>query len=187
VIRLRVDRSPGLQFLVGLVGLLLVVAAIDIMWGHWLSTAPQRVGDAISSLGRAQQRADYVWGTVFLAGGGVLFGTSLAALVRRRPALLVLEEGLELYIAGRDRSHFVPWEQIGSVRSGRDHDEHASRDRDVLIVDIAEPTDLPADPWGAEWVGTELHIDADHWTPGVTEVVVYARLAMDEHRRDRSQ
>jgi hypothetical protein len=184
MIRLRVDRSPGLQFLVGLIGLVLIVAAIDIVWGHWLSTPPHSNGEVITSLGRAQQRADYVWGAIFLIGGGALFATSLVSLVRRRPALLVLEEGLELYVAGPDRSNFLAWEDIRSVRSGRDRDEDASRHRDVLIVDVAEPDDLPADPWGAEWVGTELHIDADGWMPGVTEVVVHARLAIDEHNRD---
>jgi len=184
VIRLRVDRSPGLQFLIGLVGLVLVVAAIDIVWGHWLSTPPHHNGEAISTLGRAQQRSDYVWGAVFLVAGGTMFITSLVSLLRRRPVLLVLDEGLELHVAGRDRSHVVAWDAIRSVRSGRDRDEHASRFRDVLIVDIAQPGDLPADPWGAEWQGSELHIDADGWLPDVTEVVVHARLAMDEHDRD---
>jgi hypothetical protein len=186
MIRLRVDRSPGTQFLLGLVGLFLIVGAIDIVWGHWLSTPPHRSGEAISSLGRAQQRADFVWGTVFLVGGGALFATAFVGLVRRTPAVLVLDDGLELYLSGPDRSSFVPWEAVTSLRSGRDHDDAGSRHRDVLIVDVADPNQLPAEPWGAEWLGTELHVDADHWTPDVTEVVVHARLAMDEHRRDAS-
>lgn len=186
MIRLRVERSPGLLFLIGLVGLFLIAAAIDVVWLHVVSTAPDVVGDSISSLGRAQQRADFVWGAVFLIAGGALFAISLLSLLRRRPLLLVLDDGLEVFVSGPERASFLPWESVRSVRFGLDHDEDASRMREVLIVDVIDAGDLPDDPWGAAWVGSELHIDAGGWSPDATEVVLHAQVAMDEHRRDRA-
>jgi len=182
--RLRVDRSPIRLLLMGLVGLVLLVAAADIVWGHWLSTPPHNNAGVITELGRAQQRADFVWGAVFAIGGGALFGTAVVMLLRRRPVLVVYGDGLELFVRGPDHSDFVIWDRLRAVRSGRDDDPEASRSRDVLIIDVTEPGELPADPWGAEWVGDSLHIDAGGWQPDVTEVVVHAQLALTEHRRD---
>lgn len=184
--RLRVDRSPVRLFLVGIVGLVLLVAAVDIMWGHWLSTPPDANGGVITTRGRAQQRSDYVWGISFVAAGSVLFAGALIALLRRRPTLVLYDDGVEFHVAGPERSTFVPWSDVAQIRSGRDHDEDASRSRDVLIVSLRDRYDLPPEPWGAEWVGGELRIDAEGWQPDVAEVAVHARLAMDEYRRETS-
>ncbi len=187
MIRQRVERSPARQFLMGVVGLVLIIAAVDIVWGHWLSTPPDEHEGVVTSKGRAQQRADLIWGGAFLIGGTALFGTAVVTLVRRRPVLLILEDGIELYVTGPSTSSFVEWDAVRSLRSGRDLDEDTSRARDVLIVDIAEPGDLPDDPWGAVWEGSELRIDAGGWHPDVAEVAVHGQLAMEEYHRDHPE
>jgi len=184
VIRERVDISPVRQFLMGLVGLVLIVAAVDIMWGHWLSTPPDANEDVVTSKGRSQQRADIVWGGAFLIGGTTLFGVAVVSLVRRRPVLLIRDDGIEVYVSGPTTSNFVSWDDVRSLRSSLERDEDASRPRDVLVVDVTARGHLPEDPWGAEWHGTELRIDAGSWQPDVAEVVVHAQLALEEFRRD---
>lgn len=184
--RLRVDRSPVRLFLAGIVGLVLLVAAVDIMWGHWLSTPPDANGGVITTKGRAQQRADYVWGISFVAAGSVLFVGAVVTLLRRRPTLVLYDDGVELHVAGPERSTFIEWGDVAWIRSGRDHDADASRSRDILIVSLLDPRDLPREPWGADWAGNELRIDAEGWQPDVAEVAVHARLAMDEYQRDAS-
>ena len=65
---LRVDRSPVRLFLFGLVGLFLMLGAVDVMWGHWVATPPDTYNEEITQKGRNQRRADYVWGAFLLAG-----------------------------------------------------------------------------------------------------------------------
>ena len=54
---LRVDRSPVRLFLFGLVGLFLMIGAVDVMWGHWVATPPDTYNEEITSKGRNQRRA----------------------------------------------------------------------------------------------------------------------------------
>ena len=97
---LRVDRSPVRLFLFGLVGLFLMLGAVDVMCGHWVATPPDTYNEDITSKGRNQRRADYVWGAFLLAGGAGLFGFAVTALIRRSPALVVRDNVLALSVGG---------------------------------------------------------------------------------------
>lgn len=187
MIRLRVERSPVRLFLMGVVGLVLVFAAIDIMWVHRISTPPLVNEDGtLTTKGSSQQRADFVWGSVFLAGGGVLFVTGLAGLLRRRPAIVVMAEGVEVFVTGPRTSTFVPWDDVLSVTSGTDLDVDGGGATPVYRLDLHERGDLPEEPWGAEWHGSVLAIDAAGWAIPVEEVAVRSQLAWEEHRRKQA-
>jgi hypothetical protein len=177
---LRVDRSPIRLFLVGLVGLLLMISAIDIMWGHWLSTPPDTYNDEITSKGRNQRRADYAWGAFFILGGAGLFGYAVTSLIRRSPAMVLREDGVVLTIgAPGEEPVFVPWSAIDSITSSAVKDPDGGYDRDVLVIDMRDPAGLPAEPWGAEWDGNRLVVDADGWETPIGEIVIHAEIAME--------
>lgn len=177
---LRVDRSPIHLFLFGLVGLLLMLGAIDIMWGHWLSTPPDTYNDEITSKGRNQRRADYAWGAFFLVGGGGLFGYAVTSLIRRSPVLVLREDGVVLTVgAPGEEPVFVPWSAIDSISSAAIPDPDGGYDRDVLVIDVIDPAGLPAEPWGAQWEGNRLVVDADAWETPISEVVIHAEIAME--------
>lgn len=185
---LRVDRSPVQLFLFGLVGLFLMLSAIDVIWGHWIATPPETHNEQITSKGRSQQRADYVWGGFLLVGGAGLFGYAVAALIRRTPALVVREDGLAVTIgAPGEDLEFVPWSAIASVSSAAEKDPDGGYDRDVLMIDLIDPGGLPADPWGASWDGNRLIVDASGWDVPIDEVVIHSGIALERaHHSEES-
>ncbi|MEN8233444.1 MAG: hypothetical protein ABFR89_00795 [Actinomycetota bacterium] len=185
---LRVDRSPVRLFLFGLAGLLLMLGAVDVMWGHWLSTPPDTYNEEISSKGRNQRRSDYVWGTFMLAGGGVLFGYAVTTLIRRKPVLVLREEGIDLALGSPfEEPVFAPWGSIDFVSCAADADPDGGDARDVLFIDFNDPGELPADSWGAEWRGNRLVIDAVGWERPVEEVVLHASTALEHAHRPRQE
>lgn len=180
----RVDRSPVRLFLFGLAGLLLMLGAIDVMWGHWLSTPPDTYNGEISSKGQNQRRSDYVWGTFMLVGGGALFGYAVATLIRRQPVLVVRDDGLEIAVGPpTDEPKFVPWEAIDYVSCAADHDPDGGPARDVLLIDLNDVGGLPEELWGAEWDGPRLVVDAEGWERPPEEVVLHAATALERARR----
>jgi hypothetical protein len=177
---LTVERSPVQLFLFGLVGLLLMLSAVDVMWGHWVSTPPDTYNEEITSKGRNQRRADYVWGVFLLAGGAGVFVYAVTSLIRRTPVLVVRSDGIVLTIAapGEDPI-FVPWSAISSISSAAERDPDGGADRDVLVIDFIEPAGLPEAPWGASWEGNRLKIDATAWENPLGEVVIHSGIAME--------
>lgn len=180
---LRVDRSPVRLFLFGLVGLFLMLGAVDVMWGHWIATPPDTFNEEITSRGRNQRRADYVWGVFLLAGGAGIFVFAVTALIRRNPALMVQDNGLAVAIgAPGDDPVFIPWSTISFVSSGAQKNPNGGYDRDVLVVDVVDPAGLPAEPWGASWAGNRLIVDAGGWDKPIDEVVIHAGIALDRYQ-----
>ena len=180
---LRVDRSPVRLFLFGLVGLFLMVGAIDVMWGHWVATPPDTYEEEITSKGRNQRRADYVWGGFLLAGGAGIFGFAVTALIRRTPVVMVRNDGLELVLGapGEDPA-FIPWSNITFVSSAAERNPNGGYDRDVLVVDVIDPAGLPTEPWGASWAQDRLVVDASGWDKPIGEVVIHAGIALDRYQ-----
>jgi hypothetical protein len=185
---LRVERSPVRLFLFGLVGLFLMLGAIDVMWGHWVATPPDTFNEEITQKGRNQRRADYVWGALLLAGGAGLFGFALTALIRRTPTLVVRDDGLSLTLGSPgEEPVFVPWSAISFVSSAAEKNPNGGYDRDVLVVDIIDPAGLPAEPWGASWKGNRLVIDAGGWDKPIDEVVIHAGIALDRYQHSEER
>ena len=181
---LRVDRSPIRLFLFGLVGLFLMVGAVDVMWGHWVSTPPDTYNDEITSKGRNQRRSDYVWGAFMLAGGVGLFGYAVTSLIRRSPVLVLREDGMVIAVgAPGDEPVFVSWEAIDGVYCAAEKDPDGGPSRDVLVIDFVDPEGLPSEPWGASWDGNRLQIDASGWEKPIGEVTIHAGIALEQAHR----
>lgn len=188
MIRLRVERSPIRQFLAGVAGLLLILAAMDVIWLHRVSGPPATNEDgALTSRGLVDRRMDWMWGGVLLTAGSVVLLGAIGGLAIRRPVLELTDEGMRVRVGRGPRSGSpldvvtVPWEDVISARSATDESEGWQPTR-VLILEVEDPWVFPAEPWGAEWVGSELHLDADGWQVPPEEVAMRAELLIRRHR-----
>jgi hypothetical protein len=173
------ERNPLRSLLLGLAGLLLIIAAIEVLWVHRVSLDPERDSNGnLTTRGLAQLRADIVWGGSFLVVGGTMFAVALYALFDGRPVAELSEEGMSLRVGGPRTPVFVPWEEVLSVRSGRDFEEGSTRPIPVLMVGVDHPERFPSELWGAEWDGDVLKVDAAGWTPSPEFVAAEADLEL---------
>ena len=180
---MRVFRSPLKQFVFGIVGIILIAAAADVTFGHWLSTPPDTNNGAISTRGQSQQRGDMLWGGTMMVSGVLLFGGALTELVRRRPVIAVQGDGLQVGLPGGQGSAFIGWEDIDSVSSGVLDDTFDGYSRDQLIVEMNSGAAVPMETSAMVLVRNTLFIDAQDWATRVTEVALAAQGAHHHYRR----
>lgn len=180
---MKTYRSPAKLFAFGLVGLILIVAAVDVMFGHWLSEAPEMTDGSLTTRGQAQLRGDLLWGSVMVATGVLLVGGAVVELVRRKPQALVSNSGLTLAIGSHEHDVEIPWEAIGSVSSDTAMDPFDGAERRYLLVELTDRGAVPDDLIGAVWEGDVLRVDADDWTKQVTDVALSAQGSLAHHRR----
>ena len=176
-------RSPIRLFVFGLLGLILIVASIDVLFGHWISTEPENTDGVLTTRGQAQQRGDILWGSVLIGTGTLLVVGAVAELIRRQPQCQVTNSGIELPMGSHEADVVIPWGDIRSVRAEMDRDPFDGSSRPRLVVDVVDRRGLPAEPHGAEWIGTELHVDAYAWTTDVGELALAAQGALGHYRR----
>ncbi len=178
---MRVYRSPLKLFVFGIVGVILIAAAADIMFGHWISTPPDRNEGVLTTRGQAQQRGDLLWGGVMLVTGVLLFGGSVTELVRNRAAVIVSGDGLRL--TGDPDDGLIPWGSIGAISSGTIRDPYDGSIRERLIVDLKPGAGLVPDPSGVTREADTLYIDAHDWSVRVTDVALAAQGAHESFLR----
>lgn len=188
MIRLRVERSPVRQFLAGLAGLVLILAAMDVIWLHRVSGPPAANEDGtLTSRGIVDRRTDVLWGSLLLVSGSVVLVGAMAGLAIRRPVVELTDDELRIRVGQGPRSGnplgmvAIPWTGVSSVRSATDEAEGWQPIR-VLIIEVDDPHALPAEPWGGDWVGDELHLDADGWQIPPEEVAMRADMLIRRHR-----
>lgn len=175
---LRVERSAVRQALILFTGLVLVVAAIDIMWRHDVSGAPDRDSNgALTSRGGAQRRQDILWSSVFLVSGGGAIVMAGIGLARRRSVLELTDDGFRLRALGASGYLEVPWSAVESVRSGLD-DDGSDVAEPLLIIAVSDPYLYPHNLWGAQWRGNQLRVDTGSWSTPAEDVVLHATVLM---------
>lgn len=170
-------RSPFRLFIIGLVGLILIIVAIDIMFLHEVSTAPDGSPGQLTTRGQAEQRGDIIWGAALIGMGVVLLGSSLMELLRWKPVVDVRDDGLYAQIGASVPEVLIPWHHISRVRSGVVEDPFDGSVREELIVTIENASVIPAELTGARWSGRDLHIDAHDWNRSVTDIALAAQGA----------
>ena len=180
---MRAYRSPLRLFALGLIGVALILASVDVMFGHWLSTPPENNDGVLTTRGQAQQRGDIVWGAAMVGMGTLLVGGSVVELVRRRPVAEVGQNGLTLAIGPHDAEVTIPWGEVTDVSSDVEVDPYDGSQRELLLVEVVDRTPFPDAPVGARWSGNELRVDAHDWSRRVTEVALSAQGALGHHRR----
>lgn len=183
--RFNVDRSPLRQFVIGLVGLLLILAAIEIVWVHQITLEPETdESGQLTTRGQARRRVDLIWGSAFLVTGAGLLAVSLVGLVRHESVVEGTDEGLRLRVAGPHGMVSIPWEDVIAVRSGSVA-EDARVAVPVLYIDVENPDAYPQDLWGGEWEGNTMRVDAESWAIAPEEVAVRSQIELDRYRRNR--
>lgn len=180
---MRAYRSPFRLFVFGFVGMFLMLAAVDVMFTHWVSTPPEETEGVLTTRGQAQQRGDIIWGAAMLGAGTLLFAGTVIELGRRKPLVEIREDGIFLAISTTSDEVVVPWGQVDSVRSGMTVDANDGGERTELIVVVNSRADLPDDLVGAEWDGPNLRVDTHDWSESVSDVVKAAQGALEHFRR----
>ena len=196
----RSRRSRIHLVLVGVVGLVLLYGALDILAGHVIddvgqtlfnnpegeyriSTSPAVDDDGnLTTRGQAQRRLDLVWGSLFIVAGVGLLVVSIKGLVDGLPIAEIDEDGIRLRMLGPKRYQLIPWQDISNIRSAREPG-NGGRSRPVLLIAVDHPQWYPAEVWGAEWTGDWLRVDADQWVDSAEEFVVRADIELDRLRR----
>lgn len=180
---MRAYRSPIRLLVLGIVGLFLVVASVDMMFGHWVSTPPEENEGVLTTRGKAQQRGDIIWGAALLGAGTLLFAGTVIELGRRRPLVEIREDGIFVAVSTTSDEIVIPWSQIEAVRSGVVVDAHDGGERTELIITVNSRTDLPDGLVGAHWDGAKLRVDTHDWSEPVTDVVLAAEGALQHFQR----
>lgn len=180
---MRVYRSPIRLFIFGLMGLLLIVAAMDVIFIHEVSTPPEMHDGVLNTRGQAQQRGDMVWGGLMLGVGVLVVGGTVIELARRRPNAVVSGEGLSLAIGPGEQDVVIPWDVVEEVRSDVTPDPYDGADREQLVITVSDRAHLPSEPIGATWDGNTLSVDAHGWTKRVTDIALRAQGTLAHHQR----
>jgi hypothetical protein len=183
---MRAYRSPFRLFVFGIVGMFLMVAAVDVMFGHWVSTAPEENDEGVfTTRGQAQQRGDIIWGAALLGAGTLLFAGTVIELGRRKPLVEIREDGIFLAVSTTSDEVVVRWGQIESIASGVTVDPNDGGERTELIITVNSRTDLPDEVVGAIWDGAALRIDTHDWSEPVADIALAAQGALEHFRRVR--
>ena len=180
---MRAYKSPTRLFAFGLLGLLLLIASIDVMFAHWVSTEPENTDGVLTTRGHAQQRGDIIWGAVMLGTGTALFAGAFIELIRREPQCVIAAGGIEIPMGKHGQDVTVPWSNIRDVRGDIIKDGFDGSMREQLVIEVLDTADLPAEPQGAQWNGNDLQVDAENWTKGVGEFAIAAQGALGHYRR----
>jgi len=176
-------RAPFRLFIIGVVGLVLILTAVDILFLHEISTAPDGSPAQLTTRGLAEQRGDIVLGAALIGMGVVLLGSSFVELLKRKPVVDVRDDGLYAQIGGRTPDVLIPWAEVATVTSGVETDPYDGATREMLIVQVRDTEAIPASLAGATWHGDELHIDAHDWNRPVTDIALAAQGARDHAMR----
>jgi hypothetical protein len=178
---MRAYRSPLKLFVFGIVGIVLIAAAADVLFGHWLSTAPDTIDTALTTRGRAQQRGDVLWGGLMLVAGVLIFSGSVVELFRRKATVVVGSEGLVVESGATAGS--IPWGSIESISSSVVSDPYDGSMREQLVVELLPDPGSDSGVVGSNGDGRTIYVDAHDWSSRVTEVALAAQGAHDHHQR----
>ena len=178
-----VHRSPLRQFMFGLAGLVLILAAIDIVWAHKLSEPPMiDASGNLTSRGQIDRRHDLMWGSLFLLVGGGTTLVAIAGLVRRQPMLELTEDGVSIRLLSANEMMHIPFHRIQWARSSSEDSADASIRPRQLLIGVDDPTRFSDQLWGAEWRDDALRIDTDGWSETAEEIAI--RIGIEKARAE---
>lgn len=174
-----VSKSGTRQLLMTAAGLLLLLAALDVVVLHKLSDPPRTDDDGvITSKGQTERRTDLVWGTLFTVAGVALVVVGASGMLTGRSIVELDEAGVALRVAGPMSYVEIPWDDIVSVRSGRDYGDDGRIPLPQLLIEVHDRSGYPDALWGAIWEENTLRVDADGWDKTADDVAVRCDLIL---------
>ena len=177
--RFVVSKSATRQLLMTAAGLLLLLAALDVVVLHTLSDPPRTDDNgALTSKGQTERRTDLVWGTLFTVAGAALVGVGAGGMLTGRSIVELNDAGVSLRVAGPMSYLEIPWDDIVAVRSGRDHGDDGRIPIPQLLIELRDRTRYPDALWGAIWDEDTLRIDADGWETTPEDIAVRCELIL---------
>ncbi len=179
---MRVYRSPLKLFVFGVVGIILMVGAADVMFGYWLSIEPDATNGVLTTRGLAQQRGDLILGGILLVVGVLLFLGAVAELIRRRPVVEISTDGLQVDL-GTGGDVLIPWGGIESISSRVVTDAFDGSVHEYLVVELMAQHTLPDAASDVPIDGRTVLVDAHDWSASATEVTLAAQGGLDHARR----
>lgn len=186
--KFRVERSPLRQFMFGVAGLLLILAAIDIVWAHKIAEPPTTDSSGnLTTRGQVDRRHDLMWGSLFLLVGGATTIASVGGLVRRRPMLELDDSGVLIRLLSGGEMLHVPFHRIIWARSATDTSPESGINPRQLLIAVDDPARFPNQLWGAEWEDDVLRIDTDGWTETAEEIAIrigIEKIKAEAHRSE---
>jgi hypothetical protein len=149
MIEVRVGRSALKMWFIALLGVPLVVLGADYLARRrlvgWLGELVYGAKDWDPFEAR-----DTVWAVVFLVIGGILILFGLKELLFPRRMLTADSTGISIVLQGPFRSPTrIEWSQLSGWSYAEVDD--AGTILPVLLLDFADRTGIPDNPWAARW------------------------------------
>ncbi len=150
-LELTVRRNALLMWGLAVLGVPFVIFGVDILFERRLATT---ITDLIYPSDAVQappfETHDLAWAWVFLIVGGAMTVWALKELIAPRRVLQGDARGIGLAVGGPFASPIrLPWSDLLGADSGTADDGAGTYP--VLVLRLADPEKLPANPWGARW------------------------------------
>lgn len=166
---LVVRRSALKMWLMAMGGIPLLIISLDVLTNrritNWLRELIFRPEDT-----QIYEPRDVIWAWAMLLFAGFIVLWGLKELFLPTKVIECTDQGLSLKITGPFRPPAtIAWELVDDVR-GMDVEDEDDRVA-MLAVRVLDPKELPANPWGARWIGErELAILAEDWQEHPQEI-----------------
>lgn len=184
----EVRRSGWRMWWMALGSIPLLVMGLDVLTSrritNWLRELLFRPEDT-----QIYEPRDVIWAWAMTLFAGVVILWALKELFIPTKVVEARPEGLALKLRGPFRPpDVIPWERIKDVEGGEIDDEDDLLP--LLAVEVMARDDLPAHPWGARWLDSNvLGVLAEDWPTDpdqvATEIGDYAVAAAEEIRQHR--
>ena len=176
---LTVYNSSRRNWITALLGVVLIAAALDLLWWNWLVAG---LAERIFEGEEVLEDRERVWAGMMLAAGVLLLVWGMTSAMRIRPILTMGPDGLVLALLGPFRPLVpLPWESISQIFSQPVDDDGSLLSSLTIVLKPNGPTyDLPSHPWGARWTGKRiLRVLASDWSVRAAVVETVANHYLD--------
>lgn len=159
---MTVRRSAFRMWLLAMGGIALLIISLDVLtnrrisdWLRGILFSPQAT--------QLYEPRDVIWAWAMALFGGGLVLWGLKELFAPTKVVECTEKGLALRVVGPLRPPLtIPWERIVDITGEGIEDEGTQVP--LLVVELRSRDGVPANPWGAGWVGeSKLGMVAEDW------------------------
>jgi hypothetical protein len=181
--RIVVQRSLIRPAVTVVIGLMAIVAALDIGWLGLVYPEAETDAEtgALTIDGKAERRGDVAWAFTLGLGGAAALVWGARGLSRNRRILAADENRLVVALGPPGEELWsIGWNEVFSLKSTLDEDDTGMTW--ALDIELAHDSLAPVDPRGARVDGDHLLIDADDWKPPLEVVVGRLQVLLDRSR-----